>query len=152
MTPGTDDSVALLLSLASSAARGEPVAPDAGQWIGEATRRYLDGEGRLDDLLGLRGSAGAWPAPTVHRYKRRNAALRRAAELAHMDMGRLADAVVRFEGTTWPRWRDLPEPPARADALQRALFDAFSAGAPVPTSPRQLRRITVQNDSSAPFD
>jgi hypothetical protein len=152
MTNGTDDAVALLLSLASSAARGEPAAPDVGDWIADATKRYLNGEGDLDGLLGLRSSAGAWPAPTVHRYKRRNAALRRAAELVHMDMGKLADAVVRFEGTTWPRWRHMDAPPARADDLRRALFDAFSAGAPVPTSPRQLRRITVENDSSAPFD
>jgi hypothetical protein len=152
MTPGTDDSVALLLSLASSAARGEPVAPDAGQWIGEATRRYLDGEGRLDDLLGLRGSAGAWPAPTRHRYEVRNRHLRAACRMLGSDPARLAAAVSRFEGQQWACWRDLPEPPARADALQRALFDAFSAGAPVPTSPRQLRRITVENDSSAPFD
>jgi hypothetical protein len=152
MTPGTDDAVALLLSLASSAARGEPAAPDVGDWIADATKRYLNGEGDLDGLLGLRGERGAWSAATRHAYRVRNAALRRAAELVRNDMARLAEAVRRFEGQQWACWRDLPEPPARADALQRALFDAFAAGAPVPSSARQLRRITVENDSCAGFD
>jgi len=137
MTPGTDDSVALLLSLASSAARGEPVAPDAGQWIGEATRRYLDGEGRLDDLLGLRGSAGAWPAPTRHRYEVRNRHLRAACRMLGSDPARLAAAVSRFEGQQWACWRDLPEMPSPPVPRCRLRRDSFGESLLRTTVPRR---------------
>jgi hypothetical protein len=149
MANGTDP-IACLLAVASAAASGRPLEGEAASWFAAGVRTYLREGEPLERCLGLAGTG--WSAPTRFAYRERNKALRRAAALVHMDMGRLADAVVRFDGTTWPRWRHMDAPPARADDLRRALFDAFSAGAPVPTSPRQLRRITVENDSSAPFD
>lgn len=146
------DPIAALLAAGADAAAGRPLSPEVADWLSGGIRAYLSDGGTLDSALGLRGARGEWPASTRHAYRERNKALRAAAGILHNDCARLAAAVSRFESCTWPRWRHMDAPPARADHLQRALFEAFSAGCPVPSSARQLRRITVENDSSAGFD
>jgi hypothetical protein len=138
MASGTDP-IACLLAVASAAASGRPLEGEAASWFAAGVRTYLREGEPLERCLGLAGTG--WSAPTRFAYRERNRHLRRAAELVRNDMARLAEAVRRFEGQQWACWRDLPEPPARADALQRALFAAFAAGAPVPSSARQLHRI-----------
>lgn len=46
----------------------------------------------------------------------------------------------RFESAVWPRWCQLPEPPAAATALHRELW-AARRGAEFPDSLRQYERI-----------
>jgi hypothetical protein len=138
MANGTDP-IACLLAVASAAASGRPLEGEAASWFAAGVRTYLREGEPLERCLGLAGTG--WSAPTRFAYRERNRHLRAACRMLGSDPARLAAAVSRFEGQQWACWRDLPEPPARADALQRALFDAFSAGAPVPSSARQLHRI-----------
>jgi hypothetical protein len=137
-TPGPDP-VAALLALADAAARGTPVAPAVGAWLAQGVRVYLRGDTTLERALRLSGER--WSAPTVHRYRERNEALRTAAHHLDNNATALAAEVARFESRRWPCWRTMEAAPERASALEVALFNAFAVGVPVPKSAKQLARI-----------
>lgn len=132
------DPIAALLSLADAAASGRPVPEPVAAWLVSGVRSYLNDREPLDVALGLR--APGWSPATRLAYARRNQALRAASALVD-GPAQLSREITRFESRTWPRWKGLPSPPARASDLDRTLDQAFRTGAPVPASARQLSRI-----------
>lgn len=132
------DSIASLLAVADACARGVTVSPPAARWLVAGVRRSLRGGTTLDRAMGLSGAG--LRAATRHALDARNASLRRAAELVGGPEA-LARELARFEAAAWPRWRHLGGPPPAASPLQAELWRAFAAGARVPGSSRQIRRI-----------
>jgi hypothetical protein len=58
----------------------------------------------------------------------------------------LAAAIARFEGTTWPRWRDHGTPPGGSRGIsmvESCLFEARQLGR-LPTTPEQLWNIVAK--------
>jgi hypothetical protein len=137
----TADPIAALLALGDALARGQAPGPVVAAWVIGAIKVYLNGGGPLDRALGLAGQG--WKGSTVHRYRERNGRLRAAATLLNDDVHALALALRRFESAPWPRWRSMATPPESATPVQHQLFNVFAAGAPVPSSARQLRRICI---------
>lgn len=82
-----------------------------------------------------------------HAVRRRNRALKEAAELLRTDgtrstwelAGHLEGAIAYFEETAWPRVRDQAAPDLTP--LQTALFRVFSSGARVIRTQRRLVEI-----------
>ena len=59
----------------------------------------------------------------------------------------LLGKIAKFEFRKWPTWVQLSEPPANASEIERALFEAFRSGAPIPTSVKQLDKCLSRNGS-----
>lgn len=111
------------------------------RWLENAFRAsfQIDGTIRAERLIQcLRLPAGQRAA-----IARRNQWLRIAAEELppHRRAAALHRAIVAFMAHQWPAWCQANEPPAAASALQRALFAAADAGAPMELVRRQVGNI-----------
>ena len=110
-----------------------------GDWLADGLRRYLAGEGRLDELLEVTRPDRAEFADAV-----RMSALRRAARCVDGSTRwqravSLAHEIRRFETAAWPRVRE-KNSLTDGSALRLALFEARRLG-PLPSSPRHLYRL-----------
>jgi hypothetical protein len=129
-----DEHLALLQRLRVAVVSGQFPA-DVCAWLDAALDAFLNGQSEtLCSALGLRNPGRTGHVARALVYEERNAALRVAAATLGGDAVNLLTATRRFETDTWPRVRDLPEPPDRFNETQRALFIAFKRGAP----PRSL--------------
>lgn len=136
-----------LLALAADLRSGRQPDPSAAAELADAVEAWARGED-LGAALGLRSTGpGKRHAVTAHRLSVRDAHVRRAYQLlteppGHRRCLRLRDEIVRFHSRLWPSWKHENEPPARASAIGRALFDAERA-ASIPESLTRIRSIVV---------
>lgn len=144
MTP-TDPWLALrpvdaMIELRDAAREGRAPAREVSNWLADALADYLDGHGRLDELLGLRAPGRGNPSPlSAWRTREQDRALSEALGACGGDLCALSKSIVRFESSAWLRWRDRATPPPSATPTEAALFAARKIG-DVPRSPRQLAR------------
>lgn len=118
--------------------------PAVDEWLRVGVRRYLVANGTitLEQALGLprRRPAQAirdfWLAEAANHFT--GTTWQRAAALA--------DVVSIFELRHWPSWCDHKEPPAYADALQRALFHALKTGQKIPSTAQGLLKILASQN------
>lgn len=129
-----------LIELRAAAREGRAPAREVSAWLSEGIADFLDGRGRLDELLGLTSPGRGRRTPLSDwKTREQDAALREALAELGSDLPRLAAMIRRFEAGAWLRWRDRDTPPPTATPTEAALFRALSLG-DVPTSPRQLAR------------
>jgi len=100
--------------------------------------------------LGLRG-VGQQSIMTKLASVKRNKWLYKAWKLVSVDKTlddwnrskRLLEYINKFEVMTWRRVKANDEPPERLDPIQQALFIAFKTGAEIPSSIKQIHRISM---------
>ncbi|MCC5811297.1 MAG: hypothetical protein JJU06_13085 [Ectothiorhodospiraceae bacterium] len=139
----------LLLRLRDAYRAGQPLPAEALDLVAESVN-LLETGAEPGEALGLiRGPGEEHPARTVARERARAwlaVALKATPGGSAWARAKgLAVALGRFEAGTWPRWRALEEPPARATEQQAALFRAMKAatraGVALPASARALLRL-----------
>lgn len=117
-----------------------------------AIRAYVLGVvDTLDQALDLTGAQGIATARTRYHRKRRAEFLSIAV---HMTMGgsewdrckALACEIAAFEGRVWPRWKNLPEPPAGASHINKLLFLARQTGA-LPKTALGIQKAARKHES-----
>jgi len=123
-----------------------------------ALEKYLHDGIALEVGLGISGHAGQRRARTMLLHVWRDAQLRIALGAVRLAEGerdnptararRLLKEINRFERVQWREWREYPDPPAGSSELRRALFRAKRTGLALPTSEKQMVRIT---DTSGPY-
>lgn len=142
------------------------LAGDSSTAVSDAHRaglmRYAlqDGPGKP---LALHRCLGLPATPAGVRRELRNAALMQAATHLVDEIRRddrhdgddtlgavaqlLADAADTLERVKWSTWQLFTEPPAHADAVDRALWRArqLNGKKPLPTTPRQFENILVRS-------
>lgn len=130
------------LALAAEISRLEPGAQLSAahvEWISSGLRRFLRGDGTLEDCLFLNGAA---------RVRARNRALLKAAEI--LDDGRgirpnplagmLERAISRFENLYPPHRREQKHVDGMTP-LNLAIYQAFTSGARALKSQRKLHDL-----------
>lgn len=124
---------------------------DTAAWFAAGLESWNRGEHKtLCTALGVR--ADGIPSPATEAAQRRmREALQTAFALAPFDPSQsttqrlqaLGDAITRFESSSW-RWsRDRDAPPETFNSRQAGLWLLLKAGARVPRSARQLRRLLI---------
>ncbi|NCA71467.1 MAG: hypothetical protein EOM91_15515 [Sphingobacteriia bacterium] len=143
-----DNPMEALFELRAAEREGRAPAREVTAWLSGGIADFIDGYGRLDELLGLTSPGRGRPTPlSTWRARQQNAALSEALAECGGDLRALSKSVHRFESGAWLRWRDRDAPPPSATATEAALFRALKIGR-VPTSPEQLGRRLRAVDSS----
>lgn len=125
--------------------------PEVIAWLADGFGRWLASDGRP----GLPAFLGLHTRPSIVRRAQRDAWLRAAAAEIPGDSpwaiaSRLQDALRRFQRSAWPRWKDLPGPPAAATDLQRLLWLALRTGVAMPGTVQGLCNITAEAPNAKP--
>jgi hypothetical protein len=127
----------------------EPVEDEYLVWLGSAFQRYLNQEcTSLEEALGLRFAKGGVPWWLEEAIRVRDAALRALADQVYADHCLTAKArevrklASRYAASAWrfDRCRDAM-PTAYMGTPKQHLWVAFSSGAAMPLSERQLRNV-----------
>ena len=151
MEPKQPTPQTLSLQLMRALEQGGELPDDVTTWLHDGLARWSGGDcASLEHALGLCAPGIASPH-LRYAQQLRDDALRRAYGLIEGETVKdrceqLAAKIRAFEGRSiWRRYRELREPPAHLDAVQRELFAAFKAQIDVPRSYSQLRRIISRN-------
>lgn len=121
------------------------------RWLGASLADFLNHRvGSLDEALGLRYGRGGVPWWREEAIRKRNAALNELARRHYSDQSKCAKCrnihrlTVRYAATAWRFDRTKDGMPATYKGTPKELvFKAFAAGAALPISERQLRKILV---------
>ena len=128
---------------------GNALDRDQALWLGDALRRFLTRQSpTIEDAFGLRSARGGVQWRQELAIRRRNAALVELGrrQLSCRSASALVKAVhtmcVRYAASKWQLDRDCAVLPTAYSGLPlEFLWKAFSAGAPMPISRRQLLNI-----------
>ena len=131
---------------------GEPLDSDLADWLGEALEGYLTQRFRtLEEALGLIFPRGGVPWWREEALRKRDASLRRLAEVFHGSFATAAQArtiavaAKRYATATWRldcTKREMPD--VYRGTQKECLWRAFKSGAPMPIGERQLRNILAR--------
>lgn len=137
-----DASLAAAIALYEAHQAGAPPDPAAAAWFCTGFQAWLRGKGEFGELMGLPRKAGK-----AARQRMRDFHLREAwsevkpARDGRMSRGQaLADEIVRFEKSVWPRTQDAVSPDASWSRLRRAVWKARRFGR-LPTTWERLDDI-----------
>lgn len=122
---------------------------DQLRWLGRSLNEFLAHRCQtVDEALGLRFARGGVPWWREEAIRKRDAALRELAARCFAGLPVTAQArqvrmaAVRYAASAWRFDRGRPAmPPHYADSAHEWLWQAFSAGAPMPLGERQLRHV-----------
>ena len=128
---------------------GEPLDPRHSFWLAKAIDSYLGKAATsLEEALGLRYGRGGVPWWREKALRDRDAALRELADEFFADLSicnrsrEIATLALRYSASTWRHDRDGRNmPDAYAGTPREYLWRAFSSGATMPLSERQVRNI-----------
>jgi hypothetical protein len=130
------------LERARRVAGGQPAAQDL-DWLSKGFRAFLASGGvlSLERCLRLPKKSGGLPR-AFRDYWLRQAWSAMEGDLSPWRRSKaLAAAIQSFRLRQWPRWRDLPEAPASARAVDIALHQAFRSCEILPLTAMQLHNI-----------
>lgn len=122
------------------------VAEDDMAWLSRGFRAYLASKGTVPLERCLRlpsGDAALSRARRDHWLRQAWHALgEQATPWRRSEL--LAETVLRFRSSTWPRWQSLNGAPDGATRIEAALFEAFRSHERVPSTAMQLHTIAQQ--------
>lgn len=127
----------------------EPLTDDQARWLGDCLSNFLSHRcGTMDEAFELRFARGGVPWWREEAIRKRNAALQELGarffpQLSlHARAERIAEMSLRYAATAWRFDRDKDAAPAPYIGTPKEyLWEAFSSGASMPLSQRQLRNI-----------
>ena len=131
---------------------GGKLDSDQARWLGDSLDKFLSHRARtIEDAMGLRAVRGGVPWWLEEAIRKRDHALRAAAEKHFPNCPVSAQATalrsiaLRYAASTWrfDRQNDAM-PSAYAGTLMECVWRAFKSGAPMPISTRQLRNILAR--------
>ena len=138
-----------LEEIAKRCQAGEPLDPQQSFWLAEGIESYLGKAATsLEEALGLRYGRGGVPWWREKAIRERDAALRELADEFFADLSicnrsrEIATLALRYGASAWRHdrdGRDMSE--SYAGTPREYLWRAFSSGATMPLSERQVRNI-----------
>ena len=130
----------------------QPLPFDVSEWLLDGANMYEEKKGSVSlcQCLGLSGR-GIRSIEYLFKINKRDKWLRTAWSKVSTEnindwprAKRLSDTIKRFQSSTWPRIKNMDEPPERLNDIQRSLFYASKSGLDLPVSPRRLLDIATK--------
>lgn len=144
--------IEMLREISRRCLSGEALDADLSSWLGTSLDDFLTHrETSVDDAMGLKFPRGGIPWWQEEAIRKRDDALRQLAFVYFPELTPSARATeirtlsVRYAGSAWrhdqKHWQ---MPPHYRGMVKECLWLAFSSGAAMPISERQLRTILGQ--------
>jgi hypothetical protein len=138
-----------LREIARCCQEGEPMNERLTRWLGSSLRSFLDQDARtIEEAMGLQAPPGGVPWHLEEALRMRDAALRELASgfcAADSLSGRAKQVhswAMRYAASAWRFDRNKDDMPAQYRGTAKALlWRAFTSGARMPISERQLRNV-----------
>jgi hypothetical protein len=146
---GTRVAIENLREISRRCLAGRTLSDEQAKWLGASLARFVDHDCRsTDDAFGLRFPRGGVPWWQEEAIRKRNAAIVELADrfFGHLPMSarvqRIHTLMMRYGASAWVHDRENRDMPERYRGTPKAcIWAAFSSGAKMPLTERQLRNI-----------